>query len=51
MYRVYSYLLTAECTMCLLLVLISFLPRSARNPIKHVISKMELPYGGQVTDT
>ena len=49
MYRVYSYLLTAECTMCLMLIFISFLPRAARNPIKHIISKLELPYGGQAS--
>ena len=48
MYRFYSYLLTAECAMCFLLVLISFLPRVARNPIKHIISKLDMPYGGQV---
>lgn len=48
MYRFYSYLLTAECAMCFLLVLISFLPRVARNPIKHIVSKLDMPYGGQV---
>ena len=30
------------------LVLLSFLPAAVRNPLKHVISKLDLPYAGQI---
>jgi hypothetical protein len=87
MWKLYFYLLTAECCICMLvqrrargtratqfactqcmayahsalrssvcaclracaqLVLLSVLPAAVRNPLKHVISKFDLPYAGQI---
>merc|ERR1712216_398779 len=48
MFWLYSYLLTAECGLCILLMLIAYMPRVIRNPLKHVISKLDVPFSGQV---
>lgn len=48
MYRLYSYLLAAECSMCVLLVIMSYLPSAIRNPLNHIISKLSVPMSGQI---